>query len=324
MNNYVQWLCAPNPSSSTLWVCCGCLLCLSSSIAWLVLQQARPHIGAHKALPFFVFLLILQTFIPLLGQVIAITSIAWLRRYRAEVYPCEILSFQNPMYIRTTPIAVTAYAEGWASLRLNFAAFPEHERKQALISLSRGAKQYSNLLYQQLVADDLEELRICAFSLLENQQDFIHDKINELLKIYNQTPPSAIQAFYAKQIAWLFWELIYLNLGDKDFRLVILERSLHYANIALAWSPQDPTLLILSARIAMAQQQTTASVQLLQKAAQLHAPHSKIAPYMAEQAFYEHDFAKVRQYLAHDAAFQHILKLRDVVNFWCTHDNIPV
>ncbi len=269
------------------------------------------------------FLWIMQWFVPVLGSFFILVAVYYLKNYRHATYPVEIVPFHNPIYIRKDSVQVESYAEGWAAIRLERSSFPAEERKQALITVSRGAKQNVNRLYNQLVSDDMEELRICAFSLLENQQNFLHEKINELLKIYSKTLQDANKAYCAKQLAFLYWELIYLNLGEKEFRKIILGKSKYYAEMAHLFYKNDPFILVLLARIHMTQGRLEQGINLLCEAVQCHAPNSKIYPYFAELAFAKKDYEAVRQYLADDKSFTAIFKIRPLVTFWCRNDSIP-
>lgn len=309
----------PAPSRWLMWATFFILLSMSAFIALITVNVSIKHLG-NKKKSVFLFLLVTQTFTPIIGNVIVIMAIFMLKRYKTNIYPVQIATFHTPIYIRTTPISIPAYAEGWAFLRLNSPTFPENERKQALIALNRGAQKNTNRIYQQLVSDEMEELRICAFSLLELQQNQIHASINSLLKIYTNATYASNKAFYAKQLALLYWELIYLNLGDKEFRNVILNRCAYYANIANDILQQDPIVLIILSRIAYSNQDEKTGAKMLQAAKDHHAPNSKVDPYLAEARFLARDFEHISSYLSYDKSFEFILKLNPLVKFWC-HKN---
>jgi hypothetical protein len=315
-----QLLFTDSPKTILVVQCFFTLFIVSSIISWITVNTSISHLG-NKKKDVFIFLLCVQIFTPILGNLIVFISIYFLKRYNKIVYPVEISTFQKPVYFRRDPVQVFAYAEGWASVRLELSQlltpFSENERKQALITLGRGTKKNVNHIYTQLVSDDMEEIRICAFSLLEVQQNLLHDKINELLKIYQKSNTERKKAFYAKHLALQYWELIYLNLGEKEFRKIILEKSKYYAKIAHQILPNDPFLLILLARIAIATSQTNTGINLLLSAAKLHAPNSKIYPYLAENSYIQRDFKSVKKYLSKDTSFRKILKIGQVVEFWC-------
>lgn len=315
------------PTSASMLLCFVILIGISALTAYFVVTFSTKYLSQDKWL-FWLFLFVMQLFIPILGHLIALGLIFLLPQYHKKIYPLDIAIFKNPAYIRKNPVKIQAYSEGWAAIRLELNQFSESERKQALITISRGSRQKVNLIYQQLVSDDMEELRICAFSLLENQQNYLHEKINELIKLYEKTTPKTgeasfnqiqAKAFYAKQLALLYWEFVYLNLGEQEFRKIILGKSQHYAEVARASLGNDPIILVLLARIAIANHEVKKGLDLLEQSIQYGAPANKVYPYLSENRYLHRDFQQVKAYLNEDPTFKYIIKLHPIVKFWCGH-----
>ena len=315
-------LLSPSPTRLLMMQCLLVLTLFSTLLAWVAVRRT-PFEHNNNKYSWFFFLLIMQIFTPCLGQIILLLILPFLKNYQKKIHPVDIAAFQNPIYVRTNPIQTLSYSEGWATVRLKVTQFSDPERKQALISLNRGSKKNINHLYHQLVSDDMEELRICAFSLLESQQNHLHDKINELLKIYQKTVLLKTKTFYAKQLAFLYWELIYLNLGEHDFRKIMLDKSKYYAEIALENSQHDPFLFVLLSRIHAENNRVEAENEALLCAQKYQAPTSKIFPYLAEKNYHQHNYTHVQHYLSADKSFKSILKLRNIINFWCKNDIVP-
>lgn len=315
-----------DPGLGRLLQCTLFLFCMSFMITWVAVSVLKPNLKRGTKVgklinsqrkSFFMLLLNIQLFVPLLGSFLVLLTVFFLKTYKKIIYPFDIVRFKNTIYIRKEPVKIECYGEGWASVRLDEPLFSPLERRQALVSLSKSVKKRANPIYNQLLSDDEEELRIWAFSLLENQQNFIHEKINGLLKIYRQSKNEEKKAFYSKNLALLYWELIYLNLGEKEFRKIILEKSKLYAEKALNFYQQDPFLWILLARIFMEMGEVAKGLEFLRTAEKNHAPLSKIYPYFAEHSFLSRDFDRVQQYLGYDPAFKDILKLSKMITFWC-------
>ncbi|MCR9192136.1 MAG: hypothetical protein NXI01_05680 [Gammaproteobacteria bacterium] len=304
-----------SPSLSYMAICCLTLVLSSAIISSLLLPITGVAQRKNRSAIFF-FLFSMQIFMPILGIPLVIAILLLLKYHQSIVYPMDIVTFLTPTYIRKTPIHTQAYAEGWASVRLSLKNFSETERKQALISINRGSKRDINRLYRQLVSDEMEELRICAFSLLENQRNYLHEKINEVVKIHKETRQVNIKAFYAKQLALLYWEFVYLSLGEKEFIKIILEKSKAYADKALKTMKNDPDLLLLLARISLENQDEPTGLKLLKKAVKHHASGSKVYPYLAEKSYKNRDFKQVQTYLLKDDSFEYVLKLHPIVSFW--------
>ncbi|WP_347251474.1 hypothetical protein [Legionella sp.] len=256
-------------------------------------------------------------FIPPLGNIVVIIAVFLLKKYGEDFQPIEINLYPQVEYARKNPVKVVAYGTSWADVRLHSSNYSPEERNQALYSVSKGLPRDTNRIYSSLVSDDLEELRICAFSMLENQQDFLQKKINQFLKKYEEILEPKKKAFIAKQIALLYWELVYRNLADQEFRSILLEQSNFYANIALEILSDDTTLLILLSRINMENGQIKEGLSNLSMASKYNAPNSKIYPYLAELAYKKREYNTVKEYLCSDASFRYILRINKIVEFWC-------
>jgi hypothetical protein len=297
---------------------------LSLITSWLSTHRLKKQLTQTQWSSFF-FLVTLQIFIPLLGTALVFMLNVYLKNHLKKVYPIPIETFKKLIYTRKNPVKTDPYGDGWAAIRLQFSNFSELERKQALISLNKGIKREANQMYNHLVSDDMEELRICAFSLLENQQNLLHDNINQLLQISQRltsTPTNNTtlkkSAFYDKQLARLYWELVYLNLGDSDFRKIMLNKSKTYTEKALLVDQDDPSLWILLARIAIEDGQWEKGANLLLHAEKCQGSLNKIYPYLAEHSYLKQEYQQVKTYLSKDVSFRDIPRINKTVSFWCT------
>lgn len=266
----------------------------------------------------FTYLLVsLGTFIPLLGNLFIIAGMYLLKKYGKDFQPVDINVYPTLEYSRKNPVKIVAYATSWANIRLHSSTYSSEQRHQALSSISRGLPRETNLIYSSLVSDDLEELRISAFSMLEAQQDYLQTKISQLIKKYEETHETYKSALIAKQIALLYWELVYRNLSEQEFRSILLERAEFFANVAMDALPEDTALLILLSKISIENGKLKEGLYHLSAAAKLQAPSSKIIPYLAELAYKRREYGEVREYLCSDIAFRYILKINKIVEFWC-------
>jgi hypothetical protein len=315
-NSLLSDLVKPSPSISLVLGFFLVNLTLSCLLSWVLVYSVQLDVVKRKK-AFNCFIFSIAAFIPVLGNLINILVLLVLKRYGKDFEPIEIDRYPQVEYSRKNPVKIVAYGFNWASVRLESTQFSEEERTKALNSVSRGSPRETNLVYSKLVSDELEELRICAFSLLESQQDFLQTQINQLLKKFDGMEDALKKAYLAKQIALLYWELVYRNLADQEFRSILLERSIYYAEYALKTLAEDATLLVLRARIDIAQNKDKEGYQSLLAAAQYHASKSKILPYFAELAFQKKDYAAVRDYLSSERSLKYIFKMSKIIDFWC-------
>lgn len=289
---------------------------LSISIAGILVNSIRIEILKRKKI-YFLLIACLGIFIPILGILLSIIITLLLKTYGKDFYPVSIKVYPQVEYSRKYAIKISAYGMGWATSRLQSPKFDKKERMEALLSVSRGFARDVNLIYSKLVTDDLEELRVCAFSMLENQLDYLNKQINLLIKKHQEISVPYKRAFIAKQLALLYWEMVYRNLSDKEFRAILLERSSYYASSVLDFSPDDTTMRILLARIDLTNGNLNESIDNFARASKLHAPASKITPYLAEMAFDNKNYVAVKQYFSSHPSLKYLLKINKIYHFWC-------
>ncbi len=292
-------------------------LIVSAIIAYILAYYCIKRLVNNKS-GFFFLLLSISAFIPILGTITIISMIFLLIGYNKSAYAIEIQSLPPIDYTKEKIAKVAAYAAGWAAIRLESTAFSKKEREQALISINKGFGREVNIINRQLLSDNMDELRLYAFSLLENQQNFINKKISELLKDYTQKHSTAHKVLIEKQLALLYWELVYLNLTEDALRRLIIEKCLSLAQSALKVLTTDATLWTLMAKIHLASHQIPDAINAFNKAEKYKAPPSKIYPYLAELSFQKREYSQIKHYLCSDAAFRDIPKLSRVVEFWCS------
>ncbi len=289
---------------------------ISLLITFLLINLIQLDLVKRKK-EFSLLLICIGTFIPFLGNIVVVVAVLLLKKFGEDFQPHIINLYPQVEYARKNPVEVVAHGTSWADVRLHSSNYSTEERNKALYSVSKGLPRDTNRIYSSLVSDDSEELRICAFSMLENQQNYLQKKINQFIKKSEETVDPDKIAFLAKQLALLYWELVYRNLADQEFRSILLEQSNFYANIALESLPEDTTLLILLARINMENKQLKEGLSYLSRASELNAPKSKIYPYLAELAYKKRDYNTVKESLCLDTSFRYILKINKVVEFWC-------
>lgn len=308
---------APAPNISIL-LAIFIINLLASGLISLLLVLLNPQrlFSKRKAL-IFLLLTSLGAFIPIVGILLSIVGVFCLRAYNKNSSVIEINTIPAISYTNDKIPLTTAYGEGWARVRLNSSSFSKKERENALISISKNISSETNTITRKLLSDDVDELRLYAFNLLENQQNNLNKCINELLqKLQTLTCEKEI-ALTEKNLALLYFELAYLNLNENELRQIVLQKSYQFATKAVKVLSEDAALFILLARLQIEREEKQEAIKILIQADQLRASPSKTYPYFAEYYFNLRDFAKVKKYLSAESFFRDIPKLHNIVKFWC-------
>lgn len=315
----MRWLWQPEATHSLIIIVFLLNFLFGVGIAYLLAYYTLPHlIRPQQRKLYWWFLISVNTFIPLLGWLITCSASFLLRRYTKQAHSVKINILPRINYTKDKAAGVQAFGAGWAMVRLQSAHFAREERTKALIGINQsGFGRDINIINRQLLSDNMDELRLYAFSLLENQQNQVNKFISQFSKALEETHDVVRRAKIEKQLALLYWELVYLRLSDEELRQFVLEKSRNFAESALKVLNQDAILWVLLARIHMEKHDTKQAIEALNTAIKYHGPNSKTYPFFAEFSFKQRDYVQVKKYLSMDISFNNIPKLSHIVEYWC-------
>lgn len=294
---------------------------IGASMSYILLNYFKLAVVKRKK-EFLYLLAAIGTFIPILGIIVGGLVIFLIKKYAKDFQPIEIDTYQPVEYIRKKATHTVAYGSSWATTRLYSKQYSPQERQQALQSISKGFPRETNLIYSQLVSDDLEELRLLAFSMLEKQQDYLQVQISLLLEKFEEAIEFKQKAYLAKQLALLYWELVYRHLSAQEFRTIALERSTFFADLAIQVFDTDSSLYILLAKLNIEKGHLEAGLRYLKLASQFQTSNSRTMPYLAEHAYKNKNYQAVKQYLCADPSLRYAFRINKIVEFWCNHEHI--
>lgn len=289
-------------------------LILSAVIALILIFCCPPHTSRKYSWLLFTSI---GVFVPFSGILIAIWLVCFSRHYYDRAANLDIQTFSMPDLINEKGTAVAVYAPGWAEVRLAGPHFPKQERVHALNIINKNIDYSVNKLNWALLIDEVEELRLYAFSLIEKQRNHFNKNINKLIQLCKSAQSPEQTALIEKQLAAQYWEMIALNLIERELREIILKKCYFYAEKAIKILTHDADLWCLLAHYYFATNQPQQAIAALSSAQQLKAPNSRTLPYIAEYSFQNHDYTQVKKYLSADNSFWEIPTLGKIVNFWC-------
>lgn len=157
-------------------------------------------------------------------------------------------------------------------------------------------------LLRRTLADRDEDVRLVAHAVLESKQRVAYRRLHEGARELDAAPPERRAMFEQRQAAE-HWELARAGLADGECLVHALERARDHARAAAAGDPTRGTpgsvrLALLVARIELRCGSPAEAEVALARAVRLGLPAAIAAPYLAEVAFAERRFDRVRQRLA--------------------------
>ncbi len=253
-------------------------------------------------------------FLPVLGVACLIVgAVLWHRVARQpevrgwERTPIPALPSQ-PIQVSDRPL----YSRGGVIEALRHATDPE-PRVHAVMAATQLPDRHAIPVLRMALRDVADDVRLFAYSALDRKESTINASIHALqrrLRAGEDRP--AIHARLAQKL----WDLAYLGLAQGAVRRHVLGEAEHHAQRALAGRAK-PGLNFLLARIALARESLDEAGRYLDAAAAGGIDESELAPYRAEVAYYQRDYAGVRNALAGLPPIQRgDSALTEVVDYW--------
>jgi tetratricopeptide (TPR) repeat protein len=189
---------------------------------------------------------------------------------------------------RRAPIAASLRA----TLRLRTEASAQR-RFRALLELGDLPPRRAVALLKLALTDPDDEVRLFAFSRIDRWRSDLERSIDALSSaLARAKDPRAARLHLA--IAQLHWETAYLGLVEGAAREDALRRALEHGDAA-RHSPRDAgPREFLRGRVLLQLRDPGAARAAFEAAAAYDYPRFRVAPYLAECAFLERDFERVR------------------------------
>ena len=195
----------------------------------------------------------------------------------------------------------------------------------AVMATTRMKSKQAVPLLKVAMRDEADDVRLLAYSIKDRKESEINGKIKRLLSVLERddahgagrsgAPLSARErAATERSLAFLYWELVYLDLAEGDIREFFLAQVISRARAALAEVEYGP-LTVLLARAYIELADFEAASQALDAAERIGVERVVLAPYRAEVAFHRGRFREVKERLLEVGSSPHEA-LREVLAFW--------
>ncbi|AOY00821.1 lipopolysaccharide assembly protein LapB [Jeongeupia sp. USM3] len=250
-------------------------------------------------------------FLPGIG-IPALSLAAWLGiRGRRTVAPPPFRVLPAPVFSSSRKRATINYGMGGVRMRLADPQAPADARLSALLTLKSMPSRHASELLRDLLDDPEEDLRLLAYGMLEREAKRLDGQINAALGHYRDGRLDA-----ARNLAFLYWELIYHDLAQGDVRAFASGEVERYLAEALNIQPRAAELWMLRGKFALDNGDLPQAREAFETASILGYPHVKLIPYLAELAYARRDFAAMRALFPSLNPLHVNDTLQPVVRYW--------
>ncbi len=255
-------------------------------------------------------------FMPVLGMagIFVAVLIASLRRKEKVIHPFTKLVL--PEFVLSLREPSMKFSQGEIKSRLAHGNIPTPQRLQSLLALQGIPARVSSPLLQGMLGDSSDDIRLVAYGLLDSREKKITAQIHAEQSKLRHAKAGQARLMALKQLAELYWEMVYAGLAQGDLRLHSLNQALSHADEALQLAEHDTGMLFLKGRILHNLKRDAEAVEMLQAAIQCGLPEFRAMPYLVEIAFRQGEYELVQERMNSFSNAQVTPLMKKVVDFW--------
>lgn len=262
------------------------------------------------------FLLALCLCVPVLGPALLAVIVAVTVYFRGEELDNEVKRLESHGgYVEEKEQKQVATVTG-AMARLSATGTASKTRVDALLKLQILEDLGSTSAIRNALQDEAEEVRLIAFGILDIREKSVSRQIRAEHEHLKRATSTTNRTFHAKQLAWLYAELVDQGLVEGEVLRHALAQVEHYANTILAENPAEAGMWLLKGRVLARTGDVDAARDALTRALELGLPESQGIPSLAELEFNDRRFSEVRRLLSSAPGLGDLPDVEPVVRFW--------
>lgn len=286
----------------------------SALLAWAGLRM-MPAVTASAPRASALLMFALSAFVPLLGF-LGVAAGLWVGRYRRVGGGAD-----GVRTLRLPPLdphqrAPAGFHQAGVTSVLSNPCILTARRLKALVALQLVPGRIASPLLRKLLGDDIEDLRLLAYGMLERKEKALNEDILVEQQRLDAAQTTAERTLAHTRLAELYWELTYQELAQGDQRRHTAEAGLGHVRAALVLQPDAADLHLRYGQFLNALGDTEGAHAAFEQALAAGIPAHRVLPLLAEHAFGRRDFNTVRALLVPLKAWHGMMRTEKVLQLW--------
>lgn len=267
----------------------------------------------NQRLELFVLVLLFNLAIPVLGYFFTIWVVYFLINvtYSEVVHGASMINLEEfeSGFVEVKRV----FGEGSMTDLLENEYASTSQKIKALVAMSDKVSKENVAIIKTALSNSDDEIRLFSFAIIDKMEREINATIHNVLIKYQENDDREL----AKQLAFLYWELVYFELSDEVLQNYLIGESLKYINAALSKEPNDTALRVLRGRIHLKRKQynnAATEFSFAIEADEFNA--SQVYPYLAQLQYESRNFVTTQAILKQAYGLQYNATLHPVIKMW--------
>jgi len=261
----------------------------------------------------FIFFFLFNITTPLIGIILTLWIVYYLNTVTYEqkldnVHYIDMSEFSSD-FIKVKRI----FGEGSMKELLTNDSINSSMKMKALVSLSDNIQKRDISLIKSALSSRDDEIRLYSFAIIDNLERNINNRIHKKMQSYRNSKNEKEEAKLAKELAFLYWEVVYFELADEELKLFIAREVDRYASKSLLYYPIDNDLNFLLGRCCLLTKEYSRAKEYFET---IVTRDRRAVPYLAELYFIEKSYKSVAELLADADWLRSDQLLNPVIELW--------
>lgn len=223
------------------------LLLILTTLVNVIPQRFRKD---KKIFIFITFIIIFPTL--QIGYMIIFVLIFYILRYQKKVEetPSKFFNVEDILF-ENIEFSNRKFGEGGLISIGKSEDVSKELKERAILSISEIKNPVSIAIIKENLSSKFDEVRLYAFSVISKMEKELNEKIHlikERLKDENLKNEAKAGLYY--ELASVYYDFVYFNIVDEEFKNFMIEESFYYAKKSLDIQ-ETPEAILLTARIYM-------------------------------------------------------------------------
>ncbi len=293
----------------------------------------------------FTFIFLFNLPIPFIGYILTLWIVWYINNVKYDKQQVNS-SFLNLDEFETSFLKVERiFGEGSLTELINSSYAPKSKKLKALSSLAANISPANLKIIRQTLTSSDDEIRMFGYAIINKAEKALNSKINKQLALIKEEVNKTHKqnkkkiAFAQKELAFLYWEMVYTELSHESLKESFLQESLKYLKASKSFfvehithieeiSLESETLLhsdyavasslyLLAGRIHMLSKEYNTALEELTLAQELLPNNNTfILPYLAEVYFITGKYSIVKTLLRDAKGLDLNATLHPIIEQW--------
>lgn len=293
-------------------------LIISALVAWLG-SYFLSFRYKDKRLQSFALLFFFNIALPGIGYIFTI----WLSYYLRHVTYAKVLKNAKSINMEELdqdfPRVKRVFGEGSLVDLMADTLAPQELRMKALSVMAENMTKKNVSVIKNSLSERDDEIRLFCFSLIENMEQGLNNKIHEASLRYKNEATDELRLKAGRELAFLYWEMIYFDLSDDVLKEYLINQSYHYAIEVFYHNMHDTGINVLLGRIHLEKNDYEKATTQFIMAIESGVEHEYIIPYLAELYYSRGNYKSIRSMLSYVKNLRMNATMYPVVEQWRKH-----